>query len=92
MLNSCVKAVLGLGINGRFTPKLHTAIKSTRAALCVTSRVMAVSYSLFTSGFTLFSDKLFKLLEPRLMPTLHTANKSNEFLYKLIIVNNKGML
>ena len=87
MLNYCVQAVTSLGKVGVFSNKFRTALVTTNYRLCLTSQFITNSYTAFATIFAPLFDTRLCLLNSRLIHALHSSNKNNEILYKLITIN-----
>lgn len=55
--------------------------------VCVSGRFVNFFWTAFTTTFAPFFGKIFNLLYLTFMPIIHTTNKSDNILYKLIINN-----
>ena len=83
----CVEAVFRLGIVGGFNNNLRTAKTLVNTVLCVTDRFMTIFYEGCTTGSALVFGSVINQLNTALVNTIHTTNKDNEILYKLITIN-----
>ena len=87
VFSKCVKAVLSMGKVSVFSNSLRTAVMVVNKHLCLTGRFITISYSAFTSVFALIISTTFSQLNSLFMPIIHSTNKNNEILYKLITIN-----
>lgn len=87
LVNNSVQAVFILGKYRELSNNLHTGAVAIFDSLCLTSSFITSFYTTFTTTFTLLFGSTFNLLGLLLMPTIHTTNKNNEILYKLITIN-----
>lgn len=83
----CVKQVLILVIGGRINYGQNSRTSFSNIGLCVSGGFMNLFHKAFTTVFTPLFDELFNLLRVLFMPNIHTTNKDNNILYKLIITN-----
>ena len=87
VFNGCVQAVFSLGKAVVLTNKLLAEANPLNNSLCLSDRFITNSCTGFTTSFTLVFNRALSLLNDRLIPAIHSTNKNNEILYKLITIN-----
>lgn len=85
VLRGCVKTVFILVTSGGINRVLKSSKSLVGFGLCVSGRFVNNFWTAFTSAFALFFGKTFNLLSLTFIPTIHTTNKSDNIVYKLII-------
>ena len=87
MFNKCVQAVFSLGKDGGLSNNLRTAVLVINESLCSTRQFITNQCTAFASSFAPLFDTSLYPLNNRLIHSLHSSNKNNEILYKLITIN-----
>lgn len=76
-----------LVIISRISGVLNGLKNAVLFVVCVSGRFVNLFWTAFTTAFTPFFETTFNLLTLSFIPTIHTTNKSDNILYKLIITN-----
>ncbi len=87
MFNKCVQAVFILGKGGVLSNSLRTAVFVINESLCSTRQFITNQCTAFATSFAPLFDASLYPLSGRLIPAIHSTNKNNEILYKLITIN-----
>lgn len=87
VFNGCVQTVSSLSKVGGLSNNLHTVEFTINSRLCSIWQFITNSCTAFATSFAPLFDTSLYQLNGRLIPAIHSTNKNNEILYKLITIN-----